>query len=423
MTTNDRFEPAIATWLHDEARHRVPEHLGEVLAVTAKSRQRPAWSSLERWLPMDLTMATRRVPFSPPRRLILVLALLVLAALLVVAVAGSRSHVPPPFGPALNGSILLSKDGDIYAADPGGTSVRLLIGGASDDEGPWYSHDGTRFVFWRQTGPTKAVIMMANADGKNPHAIIDTPLVNGDWYEWSPADDRLAVVHEDRGLRVLSIVDVATGKIRDLDVNGLNVDNDVLWRPPNGDELIFTARPNATSGKGASLYAIKPDGTGLRTIATRTREDWPFLGVDLSPDGQTLTYWMYESVAGSADPHARIHLINLGTGKDRVARFDPSAVEESELHFSPDGKTGTIVEAGTKATLAVVDIAKESVVRQIGPQFVGNEDKSTAFSPDGKTALLAFDGGHPDLIDIATGNVHVVDGFTGSYSSWQRLAR
>jgi Tol biopolymer transport system component len=423
MTTNDRFEPAIAAWLHDEARHRVPEHLGEVLAVTAKTRQRPAWSSLERWLPMDLTMATRRVPVTPPRRLILALALLALAALLAVAIAGSRAHVPPPFGLAANGSILLSKDGDIYAADAGGGNVRLLVGGDSDDEGPWFSHDGTHFVFWRQTAPTKAVIMMANPDGSNVHPIIDTPLLNADWYEWSPADDRIAVVHENRGLRVLSIVDVATGKVRDLNVGDLNVDNNVLWRPPNGDELIFSARANATSGRGVSLFGIRADGTGLRTIAAKPNVDWPFLGIDLAPDGQTLTYWMYESVAGAADPHARIHLVNLGTGKDRVARFDPGAVEESELRFSPDGTTGTIVEAGTKATLAVVDLASESLVRHIGPEFVGNEDKAVAFSPDGKTALLAFDGGHPNLIDIASGDVHIVDAFTGSYSSWQRLAR
>ena len=61
MTTNDVFGRNLSTWLHEDAEHHVPDHLAEVLQRTAVTRQRPAWSSLERWLPMDTTLRPRLV--------------------------------------------------------------------------------------------------------------------------------------------------------------------------------------------------------------------------------------------------------------------------------------------------------------------------------------------------------------------------
>ena len=67
MTTNDVFGRNLSTWLHEDAEHHVPDHLAEVLQRTAVTRQRPAWSSLERWLPMDTTLRPRAVPLPPAR--------------------------------------------------------------------------------------------------------------------------------------------------------------------------------------------------------------------------------------------------------------------------------------------------------------------------------------------------------------------
>ena len=55
MTTRDTFGRDLSLWLREEGEHRVPDHLAEVLVRSAATRQRPWWSSLERWLPMDLT--------------------------------------------------------------------------------------------------------------------------------------------------------------------------------------------------------------------------------------------------------------------------------------------------------------------------------------------------------------------------------
>ena len=44
------------SWLDDQAGRGAPDYLGEILVVTGKTRQHPAWSSLERWLPMQTTL-------------------------------------------------------------------------------------------------------------------------------------------------------------------------------------------------------------------------------------------------------------------------------------------------------------------------------------------------------------------------------
>ena len=62
MNRTDRFDDIVSDWLHADAEHRVPEHLDAVLRRTRTERQRPAWSSLERWLPVDTTLRLAPVP-------------------------------------------------------------------------------------------------------------------------------------------------------------------------------------------------------------------------------------------------------------------------------------------------------------------------------------------------------------------------
>ena len=66
MITNDAFERKVSDWLHADAEHRIPDHLDAVLRRTSVERQRPAWSSLERWLPVDTTFAGRLTPAMRP---------------------------------------------------------------------------------------------------------------------------------------------------------------------------------------------------------------------------------------------------------------------------------------------------------------------------------------------------------------------
>ena len=64
MNANDDPGRVVSDWLHEFGAHRVPDHLDAVLRTTSTRRQRPAWSSLERWLPMHRPFASRPRPGS-----------------------------------------------------------------------------------------------------------------------------------------------------------------------------------------------------------------------------------------------------------------------------------------------------------------------------------------------------------------------
>jgi Tol biopolymer transport system component len=426
MTTRGSDPSMLAEWLHEQAGRGAPDYLEDVLDRTQRTRQRPAWSSLERWLPMDLTIRTRTI-FPPNLARLVVVAILALAiAAAAIWFAGSRVHrVPPPFGPAMNGAITSWSNGDIFISDADGTHLRPLVSGPTTDEGPLHTRDGTRLAFWRILGNDQSQLMMGNADGTDIQPV-GAPLTKADWYEFSPGDDRLAIVHSVNDRRVLSILDVAHGAtLTTLSVPGLEVDNDVFWRATSGAELIFTARPVAEQAGGSTGYAIHPDGTGLRPILREATVDWGYQGINLSPDGRWLAYWQYEPDSSADSVGAHNHLVDLMTGLDRRMTFDPTAEDESDLSFAPDGVHGLIVRAGTAATsaqLMYVRLDGTEPGRLLGPTFRGDEPKAMGFSPDGTFAILAFDGARPSFFDVATGQGHTGDSVVGTLASWQRLA-
>src|SRR4029079_3822350 len=151
--TEDRFARNLSAWLAEDGAPRVAAHLAEVLVHSAATRQRPWWSSPERWLPVDTTLRPR--PFNLPSagRVLNVALLVLLAAAIAVFAIGSQQHrLPPPFGLARNGPLVTSQDGDIYAVAQVAAVERLLVGGDGYDFSPMYSRDGTKLVFLRSDG-------------------------------------------------------------------------------------------------------------------------------------------------------------------------------------------------------------------------------------------------------------------------------
>ncbi|MEX1168850.1 MAG: hypothetical protein WEE50_01780, partial [Chloroflexota bacterium] len=60
----DRFERQLPVLLTELAEPRTPDYLDDLLWQTANTSQRPAWSLLERWLPM-LDIARQPVAAPP----------------------------------------------------------------------------------------------------------------------------------------------------------------------------------------------------------------------------------------------------------------------------------------------------------------------------------------------------------------------
>src|SRR6516165_1876495 len=130
MMSSDRFDRRLPQILEEISLPRKPDYFDDLVGLSARTRQRPAWTLPERWLPVvDLARQpafARRVPWRP----IAVLAVILLLILATLAwVAGSRHPLPAPFGPARNGLVVYAKDGDIFTADPlTGTSKAIVKG-------------------------------------------------------------------------------------------------------------------------------------------------------------------------------------------------------------------------------------------------------------------------------------------------------
>src|SRR4029078_9915810 len=63
MTTFDRIERRLPELIEELASATVPDYFDDMLRHTSRSRQRPAWSALERWLLMGVI--DRSVPLRP----------------------------------------------------------------------------------------------------------------------------------------------------------------------------------------------------------------------------------------------------------------------------------------------------------------------------------------------------------------------
>ena len=176
MKQFDDLDHMLSTWLDDPYSPPAPHYLGQVLERTRRTRQRPAWTSLERWLPMADRIA--RPAAARPLRMavLLILALLVLVAAATVIGVGSRLVTPisaiPQGGAAV---IAFASDnggqsrGDIYTVRADGTDLRQLTSASSAsgaDLAPVWSPDGTRIAFrgYRESKNSIEVVDAAGGD-------------------------------------------------------------------------------------------------------------------------------------------------------------------------------------------------------------------------------------------------------------------
>ena len=126
MTTRDTFGRDLSLWLREEGEHRVPDHLAEVLVQSAATRQRPWWSSPERWLPVDTVAVGRPLNLRPLAIIAVVVGALLLAAVAAIWVASQR---PSTFQ--------LASNGRIFVID--GQTLKSYAAGGGTRRSPWTS--------------------------------------------------------------------------------------------------------------------------------------------------------------------------------------------------------------------------------------------------------------------------------------------
>jgi Tol biopolymer transport system component len=405
MTTDDRFARNLSAWLDEDGTHRVPDHLAEVLVHSAATHQRRWWSSPERWLPVDMTFRPR--PFNIPSagRLLAVAALIIALLLVALLAAGSRQpRLPAPFGPARNGDIVTSRDGDLYLLDKATKASRPLVVGDGFDFSPIFSRDGTKMVFLRSDGPlTEPAILtmyVANADGSDARAITP-PTKSLDWFDWSPDSTRVAYMATGQ----LFVVDVTRGE--PIRLVGTGLAHFPTWLPPDGDEIIYRLET-----RSPGIFAIPADGKGKRRELSTTppNNEFDYQSISVSPDGATITFTRW-----SSNGRPRVFALDVATGQ--VTPFSTTTgASQGTAVFSPDGKLvayARIDPAGTYQ-IVVADANGSGSERTIGPKRLaqvetGNVDASWAFAPDG-TALLVRYGND----EQGTTNLLPLDGSTGT---------
>ena len=117
------------------------------------------------------------VPQVPWRPIVLLVLLVgVLAASLVLA--ATRPKPPPPFGPAGNGLVVMSQDGDILTVDPRTGATVAIVTGPEIDSDPLWSQDGTTLLF-RRASPDQLgadLLMVARANGSGVKQLTPEPL-------------------------------------------------------------------------------------------------------------------------------------------------------------------------------------------------------------------------------------------------------
>ena len=446
MIARDDFDRHLAGWLEVDAPSQEPEHLlDRVLAQTATTRRRPIWLIAERWIPARI-VSVQAVRMSRARWGVVGLVVIIALALSVSAAVymGSRQRVlPAPFGPAANGLIVYSKDGDVVTHDATSGVERTIVGGPDEDTGPTFSRDGSKLAFFRGTSDLTSDIWVADQDGTNPRRI-GGPFRQPGWIDWSPSGDAMVVesIVDDKLAMTLVATD-GTDKMTYLDV-GIEA---VLptFRPSNGDQLLF--RGNDENGV-AGIYLVDRDGGNLVRLALDPglqAAGFPS-GFDIfyfdfpgwSPDGRRITFQSYSPMPGSVDGRGtRIHVADIGptgavTGEmtlvdDPVARLEGLAV------WLP-GSDGIVYERNEPDALNYLALTMltpgPTAARDLGVK--GTALSPAMVSPDGaKVMAFVGDGGpspvdpplrRAQLTDLASGEATDAGFVSGYPPSWQRIA-
>jgi Tol biopolymer transport system component len=359
------------------------------------------------------------------------MALLLLALVGALIFAGTRTKpLPAPFGPANNGLIAFSDQGDIVALDPKTGQRTVLIGGPTKDALPWFSPDGSRFVFVRGDPLGAAELWAAQADGSNPVKLASVSKIG--WVEWSPQSDVIAMTNDvDRSIITMVRADGSGSTVVH---TGLAVAENPVWRPVDGRQLAFRGEDTtATWG----VYVMDRTGTtpvhldldaGFKDDPYYTENfDYYFQSVAWSPDGTKLMYHTLEPDPTSpAGPGFRIHIADIdhsgAVTAERKLEFDRSADDEFSAAWLPTGD-GIVYDhlEGTESHLMSADASGTKPARDLG--LVGQEWIGFQISPDGHqviSSVTPIAGSEPSSLvtDLASGTTSPIT--IPSDFAWQR---
>jgi Tol biopolymer transport system component len=239
---------------------------------------------------------------------------------------------------------------------------------------PWDCPGQLAFIRTDNAHPAAPhTVEVMNPDGSGRRSVTSSAGGSGvgspEEVAWSPDSEQLAmVVHTPSGEGFQLDVMAADGSARR--TLSLGLTGQLAWSP-DGREICFAME---TATNPAGLYAIHPDGTGLRPIVTVTRPLSP-LYQSYSPDGR---YLLYKSPGESGGP---VYVVRadgsaaplLLTGLPSNIIHAPDVSSRSQLVYA--ASTGLFVGNLVWEPTPAVSAAHQIV-------FAGGWDP--AWSPDGR---------------------------------------
>ena len=444
MTQRRDVDRLLTTWSEDAYSPPAPAYLTKVLDRTRHTRQRRAWASLERWLPMALT--TDRP--AAPRALRLAFILLIVVALVVaaagIAVVGARLLKPSPALPLGGAAVIaFASDvggqamGDIYTVRADGTELRRLTN-ASDavgaDQAPVFSPDGTRIVFRRHQGDSDSIEVI-DAGGGNPITLWksdagrDVGCSEQDDFAWSPDGQTVAfAAHEACPGQPDLFVAPADGSVQAVKLLPAGTNGAFPTFSPNGRQIALLG---SEGGGATGLYVADVGSAGAAAgglqicrigpdVEGNTHEQW--FPPQWSPDSTEL------AVAVGPFGNGDIVVVKADGSGQRVLTTDQAA----NPTWSPDGRRiafHRIVDVSERwqdrpCTMRVWVINADGTGERRLDPLVDGCVLAPVWSPDGTrllSLLIVDDYFHVGVLAADGDDPPVV--FDQSYgASWQPLA-
>ena len=416
--SRDDFDRLMTGWMEADGRVREPEGLlDRVLVRTATGRRRPRWLVPEWWLSMQ-NVARWQAVWRPAPLLFLIAVLLLALALVAVLLGGSQRRVPPPFGPAANGSIVYDTNGTIETVNQAGSGGRTIVASVPNAAAPVFSPDGLHVAFWGDNAPD--TLYVADSDGLNLRPLAGHLWISTDRSPaWSPDSGRLVFSTEsgpDTINERLVVVDVRTGET-------VNIERAVargarLFVPtwsPDSAWIAFVALDGAT--RSIRLWVVRPDGTDARELPT-TELVATAVGARWAPSGSR--HVIAYSVVTSGR-HAAVATFDLDTNTETRL---PDGGEEPAFWpaWSPDGTRLAWLGGTTAGSLVIAPVDGSSTVTRLPASGIG---RAIAWSPDG-TRIFGLTESRTGLVvvtlDGSVAPMRLPHAASQGLPDWQRLA-
>ena len=415
MNPTDQLARDLTDWFAETAAPSQPDDVDDILRATAGIRQRPRWSFLP-LLPRPMRRPIVGLPAvsAAPLRVVLVLFLIGLLLVgLAMVFGGSPPRVPPPFGAAANGLVAYEKGGDIFTADPE-TGVRRAVSiGPELDHDPRWSLDGRWVAFLRGSNPDHLVV----ADRDGTVRMITTDLlvsVDSDTIAWSPDGRTIALAAGPDGSRTIYLVDAVDGRVTVLSVDYWGLE--VLWRPPDGRELLFIG---GNYGHNAFFRYSLDDGTvtevaGSSVVAPNVDDPAAIRPIGWTPDGARFAYHRVTPTLRGSETA----VVDLRTGEEVVLPLGFGRISNGGgriVGFDTDGPREWLCVASTMGGAC-------NPIQGVPAEVDGGGFASFQWAPDDQWIKVETELGGVALLDPNGGPMRQPEWGVDGAASWQRRA-